>query len=40
MVLANGEIIEVNDTEHTDLLWGIKGGEISLPILVDVALTS
>ncbi|KAG8999705.1 hypothetical protein FRB94_005958 [Tulasnella sp. JGI-2019a] len=30
MVLANEDIVEVNETQNSDLLWGIKGGETML----------
>lgn len=26
MVLGSGEVITVDDKQHSDLLWGIKGG--------------
>lgn len=27
VVLANGVIVEANEDDHPDLLWGLKGGE-------------
>lgn len=30
MVLANGDIVHVDNNERDDLLWGIKGGKQSL----------
>ncbi|KAG8944176.1 hypothetical protein FRC04_002132 [Tulasnella sp. 424] len=35
VVLANGDIVQANATEHSDLFWGIRGGGSNFGIVVE-----
>ncbi|KAG8901313.1 hypothetical protein FRC01_009880, partial [Tulasnella sp. 417] len=36
VVLANGEIVEVSETENADLFWGIRGGGSNFGVLAEL----
>ncbi|KAG8864113.1 hypothetical protein FRB96_006987 [Tulasnella sp. 330] len=38
MVLANGEIVTVDDEHHPDLLWGIKGGGSNFGVVAELGM--
>ncbi|KAG9014387.1 hypothetical protein FRB94_012793 [Tulasnella sp. JGI-2019a] len=38
MVLANGGIVNVNEKENSDLLWGIKGGGSNFGVIVELGM--
>ncbi|KAG8875273.1 hypothetical protein FRB97_005250 [Tulasnella sp. 331] len=38
MVLANGEIVPVDDEHHPDLLWGIKGGGSNFGVIAELGM--
>ncbi|KAG8889182.1 hypothetical protein FRB98_005524 [Tulasnella sp. 332] len=38
MVLANGQIVAVDDKNHPDLLWGIKGGGSNFGVIAELGM--
>ncbi|KAG8856917.1 hypothetical protein FRB96_006180 [Tulasnella sp. 330] len=38
MVLANGQIVTVDDKNHPDLLWGIKGGGSNFGVIAELGM--
>ncbi|KAG8885727.1 hypothetical protein FRB98_001680 [Tulasnella sp. 332] len=38
MVLANGDIVHVNESEKEDLLWGIKGGGSNFGVIAELGM--